>query len=409
MCVCVHACMCACVHACMCACVRTCMCMFACMRTCMCVHTYMHMHVQVVTLHITKPSVFNFISIGSPKKAKRALFVGLCIVAAWVVLISTVNFSLRSYILRLFTDSGEMIVLSSIPMVVLAVLCVADHIQTVLGGALRGLGKQAIGSCGNIAAFWVAGIPVGIGLLFGAKLGALGYAIGLAIASYCQLVAYSTIIIASNWKKQSEKARKIAGLKSSPPNEHATSDIVDSEDEIPLKPWSDSEDDSQDTSDFLTESSLDGNEALIAIESDMKHGMVDSEYGVSMSHTNSTSPSPCLSRRLVENDNLTQVSEELVATESEVDSDPLVSSTTQGLEGEEPDHEQRRSSRIILTKKTILLRSLTVSAFVVLLICSIVLSQVYVYRPNVCEQTNATNMSANFSANVLFNATLLSL
>ena len=345
--------------------------------------------------------------IGEPKKAKKAFFVGLCITEAWVAFITTINLSLKSYIPLVFTASEYTLSLLGAPMIATAVFIAIDHTDALLGGVLRGLGKQGIGAASNSVAFWVVGIPLGIGLVFGVKLGALGYMIGLIVAAFSQLVAYVVVIVATNWQKESEKARKIAEAKTSPAEEHVTSDNVVSEDEMPLKPWSDNEDDVVDNRSpppvAIIEPSCNGHTSTAYSDND-NAGTCDSEPIVNSFSSNAEKTE--LSSSVHSNGDLHEGG---TVTESEFDSDsePLVTTSVQCPETE-GENSQRQLSKAPVTKKTVLIRILTVSAFVIFLLIGFVFSQLYVYRPNVCVQSNSTNTSTNSTINFPYDNTTLS-
>ena len=282
-------------------------------------------------------------------------------------------------------------------MIVVAIICIADHSQTLLGGVLRGLGRQGLGAVGNIVAFWVIGIPLGIGLLFGAKIGAIGFLSGLSVASFSQFVFYAIIIAITNWRKQSEKAQRIAGVEKIKIEENFVGDTsaVAGEDEVPLQLLSEDEDidtPEDPASTTTTTYSFSGNGELVHCGDDMYDKSVSDDVGILY-------PSSDLEDEM--NHGVESDSETLVGVESDSDFKNETEDTNE-VEGEQ------NPPKVPLSRKTVVVRVLTVLAFVSFFVASVVLSQVFVYRPTTCEYSNQTNITANFTAHILSNATIMS-
>ena len=312
--------------------------------------------------------------------------------------ITTVNLALKSYIPLIFTSDLDAVSLVSTPMIVSAIICIADHSQTLLGGVLRGLGRQGLGAVGNIVAFWVIGIPLGIGLLFGVKMGAVGFLTGLAVASSSQLVFYAIIIAITNWRKQSEKAQRIAGVEKIKIEENFVGDTnaVASEDEIPLQLLSEDED--IDTpgdpapSTTTTMYSFSGNGKLVHSGDDVYDNTVSDDVGILY-------PSSDLEDEL--NSGVESESETSMGVVSDSDFQNEKEDTNEGEVDQNPP-------KVVLSRKTVVVRVFTVLAFVSFFVASVVLSQVYVYKPTTCEYSNLTNITSNFTTEILNNATTLS-
>jgi MATE family multidrug resistance protein len=56
-----------------------------------------------------------------------------------------------------------------------------DGIQVTATGALRGVGNTQAGLIVHLIGYWVVGLPVGLWLGFGRKMGAVGLWIGLCV------------------------------------------------------------------------------------------------------------------------------------------------------------------------------------------------------------------------------------
>jgi MATE family multidrug resistance protein len=73
---------------------------------------------------------------------------------------------------------------------VLAVLAVSlpgDGMNCVLGGVLRGAGRQGLGAALNVVTYWCLGLPLSWLLAFRAKLGIVGLWAGLAVTTTVQV------------------------------------------------------------------------------------------------------------------------------------------------------------------------------------------------------------------------------
>ena len=138
------------------------------------------------------------------------MFVGLCIALTWVVLIEVLTLTLKDYIPMIFTSEPTVLQAINVHFYVMAVSIFTDAMQSALSGVVIGSGLQIVGAVLNIFCFWIVGIPLAVSLTIAAHLGTLGYLIGEACAVFSMLCTYSVATAAINWKKQSEKAQKMA-------------------------------------------------------------------------------------------------------------------------------------------------------------------------------------------------------
>jgi MATE family multidrug resistance protein len=72
-----------------------------------------------------------------------------------------------------------------------ATFFVADGIQTVAAGALRGMNDTRLPLLFAAISYWLIGFTAAYGLAFGAKLGAVGVWIGLS----CGTAVYAVLLI----------------------------------------------------------------------------------------------------------------------------------------------------------------------------------------------------------------------
>lgn len=148
---------------------------------------------------------------GNVKTAKRAVYVGMVFISAWVLLLVVTTLAFKDLLPRLFTSDPCLLAAVAVPMFIIPLSSGFDSVQGTLGGALRASGKQLLGSFINLFTYWVMGLPLGTVLTIVAGLGTTGYWIGLTCAPFLQAVLYSVVLLSMNWRKESEKAQRMAG------------------------------------------------------------------------------------------------------------------------------------------------------------------------------------------------------
>ena len=74
---------------------------------------------------------------------------------------------------------------------------------------MLGCGQQVFASVINFIAFYIIGLPIGISLALLTDLGSRGMWSGLTIAAYFQLFCLLVFIARLNWKKESDKVRRV--------------------------------------------------------------------------------------------------------------------------------------------------------------------------------------------------------
>ncbi|GAB0495011.1 hypothetical protein MMPV_006308 [Pyropia vietnamensis] len=96
---------------------------------------------------------------------------------------------------------------------VFAAFGLSDTLQAVLGGVLRGSGRQALGAYGNATAFWVVGLPAGALLAArswetgGGGAGVLrGVWLGVAAAEWVLVGGVGAVLASTDWEVQVRRA-----------------------------------------------------------------------------------------------------------------------------------------------------------------------------------------------------------
>lgn len=80
---------------------------------------------------------------------------------------------------RFMIDRDQVVPLATTLLMIAAVFQLVDGLQAVAAGALRGAGNTRFSLISNLVGHWLVGIPVGLGLAFGAGWGAVGLWWGL--------------------------------------------------------------------------------------------------------------------------------------------------------------------------------------------------------------------------------------
>ncbi|XP_060929689.1 multidrug and toxin extrusion protein 1-like isoform X2 [Limanda limanda] len=87
-----------------------------------------------------------------------------------------------------------------------------DAISAAAGGVIRGTGKQRVGAICNFIGFYGIGFPIGVPLMFAAKLGIKGLWTGLFICVALQSTFLIFYLIRMNWTKVTVEAQVRAGV-----------------------------------------------------------------------------------------------------------------------------------------------------------------------------------------------------
>ncbi|XP_057676074.1 multidrug and toxin extrusion protein 1 isoform X1 [Corythoichthys intestinalis] len=89
---------------------------------------------------------------------------------------------------------------------------VADSFAAVIGGIVRGAGKQTVGAVCGLVGYYVVGFPIGVSLMFPINLGIFGLWAGFLICTVLQSVFYIIYLCKLNWKKATVEALVRAGV-----------------------------------------------------------------------------------------------------------------------------------------------------------------------------------------------------
>ncbi|XP_059670711.1 protein DETOXIFICATION 3-like [Cornus florida] len=170
--------------------------------------TTLHYHIPYSVGAAASTRVSNELGAGNPQAARVSVLVVLALGLAEVLIASTTLFCCRHVLGYAYANEKEVVgyVEEMTPLVSFSFIM--DGLQAVLGGVARGSGRQHLGACVNLTAFYIVGIPVAVVLGFALHLGGKGLWIGIAMGLTVQATLLSLITGFTNWQKQVAKARK---------------------------------------------------------------------------------------------------------------------------------------------------------------------------------------------------------
>uniref|UniRef100_A0A8C9G4B8 Multidrug and toxin extrusion protein n=1 Tax=Pavo cristatus TaxID=9049 RepID=A0A8C9G4B8_PAVCR len=157
--------------------------------------------------------VGNALGSGDVVQAKTSCITALLCAGVFAVVVATLLGTLKDVVGYIFTDDKEIVVLVSKVMIIFAPFHLFDAAAATCGGVLRGTGKQKLGAIANAVGYYAVGLPIGISLMFAAKMGVLGLWVGMIVCISLQSLSFSAFVMRMDWKKAAEEAQVRAGLK----------------------------------------------------------------------------------------------------------------------------------------------------------------------------------------------------
>ncbi|XP_072262351.1 multidrug and toxin extrusion protein 2-like [Pyxicephalus adspersus] len=157
---------------------------------------------------------------GDVEQAKKSCKVVLLCTVLGCLFFSSTVLALKNILGYMFTTDRLIVALVSNIALIFAPFHLCDGTNVVCSGIFRGTGRQKIGAITNIFGYYFIGIPVGLSLMFAAKLGVIGLWIGMFCPVLLQTCIYLPYIFRMNWHEACEEARIRAGVK--PQKSHDT-------------------------------------------------------------------------------------------------------------------------------------------------------------------------------------------
>ncbi|XP_072209560.1 multidrug and toxin extrusion protein 2-like isoform X2 [Excalfactoria chinensis] len=157
--------------------------------------------------------VGNALGSGDVVQAKTSCITALLCAGVFAVVVAVLLGTLKDVVGYIFTNDKEIVMLVSKVMIIFAPFHLFDAAAATCGGVLRGTGKQKLGAIANAVGYYAVGLPIGISLMFAAKMGVLGLWVGMIVCISLQSLSFSAFVMRMDWKKAAEEAQVRAGLK----------------------------------------------------------------------------------------------------------------------------------------------------------------------------------------------------
>ncbi|XP_077338377.1 multidrug and toxin extrusion protein 2-like isoform X1 [Lithobates pipiens] len=164
----------------------------------------------------------NALGAGNVEQARTSCKVVLICIVFCSLVSGSLLAGLKDVIAYMFTSDREIVTLVSKLMLLFVPFHLCDAIAGTCSGILRGTGKQKIGAVTNAVGYYLVGLPIGITLMFAAKLGVIGLWIGMIFPVFMQASFFVVYVLRMNWDKVCQEAQIRAGVKSEKEN-HASS------------------------------------------------------------------------------------------------------------------------------------------------------------------------------------------
>uniref|UniRef100_A0AAQ6IQJ8 Multidrug and toxin extrusion protein n=1 Tax=Anabas testudineus TaxID=64144 RepID=A0AAQ6IQJ8_ANATE len=152
--------------------------------------------------------VGNALGAGNTSRAIVTCKVALVLSGALAVLQGFVIAGSKSVVGYIFTSDENIVKIVSENLTVYTFVQFFDALLCVCSGILVGSGMQKIAALSNLVCYYCIGLPVGIALMFAAKLRILGLWLGLLICVLLETGFFLMLIFKLNWKKVTQKEVK---------------------------------------------------------------------------------------------------------------------------------------------------------------------------------------------------------
>nr|XP_046264752.1 multidrug and toxin extrusion protein 1-like [Scatophagus argus] len=156
--------------------------------------------------------VGNALGAGNPELAKTSCKVSIICTFAVSCIVGIILGSSKDVIGYIFTTEEKIVKRVADAMFICGFFHPIDAIAGVIAGILRGTGKPKIGAICNLVGYYCIGVPVGLSLMFAAKMGIVGLWLGLLVCVTLQSTFFLIVLWRLNWRKTSEEAMVRAGV-----------------------------------------------------------------------------------------------------------------------------------------------------------------------------------------------------
>ncbi|XP_062408856.1 multidrug and toxin extrusion protein 1 isoform X2 [Sardina pilchardus] len=156
--------------------------------------------------------VGNALGAGETESAKRSAKVSIACALLVSVCVAIIFGATKDVIAYVFSNDEQVRNRVAQVMVIYAPFHIIDAPGQAASSIMKGLGKQKIGAICSTLSYYGIGLPIGLSLMFAAKLGVTGFWVGLLICVFFLSVFVITYLIKMDWRKATEEALERAGV-----------------------------------------------------------------------------------------------------------------------------------------------------------------------------------------------------
>ncbi|XP_067101892.1 multidrug and toxin extrusion protein 1 [Osmerus mordax] len=157
--------------------------------------------------------VGNALGAGNTEQAKLSAKLAVFCAGSVSVCLTVIVGSTKNIISYMFSNDEEIRARVADVMTLYTPFLILEALTCASGGIIRGAGKQKVGAGVYIAGYYGIGLPVGVSLMFAAKLGILGLWIGFFTCACLQSTILLFYLYKINWKAVTKEAQDRAGIK----------------------------------------------------------------------------------------------------------------------------------------------------------------------------------------------------
>eukprot|EP00823_Brevimastigomonas_motovehiculus_P005628 TRINITY_DN4183_c0_g1_i1.p1 TRINITY_DN4183_c0_g1~~TRINITY_DN4183_c0_g1_i1.p1 ORF type:complete len:651 (+),score=147.64 TRINITY_DN4183_c0_g1_i1:51-2003(+) len=159
--------------------------------------------------------VSNLLGSGEADRARVSSWAAIVFAQGWQLMLCLALYICRHSVGYIFSNDSDLVHYVSTLVGLLCIGLFFDGLQSVLGGIIRGMGRQDLGVIVGVIGYYLIGLPTSLIFGYKVKLEVHGLWWGLDLALVLSSLCCLIIILVANWQKESERA--IARANDSPP------------------------------------------------------------------------------------------------------------------------------------------------------------------------------------------------
>jgi hypothetical protein len=138
-------------------------------------------------------------------KARKYLLVAGLLISGMILIFDAVLFFFGWEIAEFFTTNDQIKAIAENLAGLYVFILPGDFLQNMLGGYIRGTGREKLGSISFLVCYYVIGLPLSfiLGNIYGLRC--TGLWIGMGVATYCMLLSCVVIVYSTNLRFQVTK------------------------------------------------------------------------------------------------------------------------------------------------------------------------------------------------------------